>query len=55
MVHARVSQLVGTDTGCFYSFRNKGVDIVELRLAQLNINTAKNINGIGYGLQLKVI
>ena len=53
MVHACVSQLVGTDTGCFYSFRNKGVNIVELRLAQLNVNTAQNINGIGYGLPVK--
>ena len=53
MVHACVGQLAGTNTGCLYGLCDEGVNIEELRLAQLNVHTAQNINGIGYCFPVK--
>ena len=44
---------MGTDSGCLYSLSNKGVDIEELCLAQLDIDAAENIDCIGYGLPVE--
>ena len=44
VVHARVCQLHRTDLGALDRLGDVGVDVLKLRLTQINIDTAQNVN-----------
>ena len=48
MVHARMGQMFGRDARRLHSLRNKRVNIVKLRFAQLQIHAAQDVDGIGH-------
>ena len=48
-----MSQLMRAYPRCFYCLCNKGVNIIKLRLAQFNVHTAQNINGICHCLPVE--
>ena len=53
MVKTRLFQLIGTYSCGLHSLGNIGIDIVKLRLAQLHIHSAQNIDGIHHCLPVK--
>ena len=53
MIHSCMGQLSRTDSGCLYGLCDERVNIVELCLAQLHIDTAKDINSLRNCLPVK--
>ena len=48
MIHACMGQLYGADSRCIYGFRNKGVDIIKLRVADLQIDASQGVDPVGH-------
>ena len=53
MIHARVGQLYGADSGGLHRLCDKCIDVVELRLTQLDVHTAQNVDGVDNGLPVE--
>ena len=53
MVHAAVFQLIRTDSGGIYGFRDKGIDVGKFLITDLNVHTTQHIDGVHYSLPVK--
>ena len=53
MIHTRVGQLYGADSGGLHCLCDKCIDVVELRLAQLDVHTAQDVDGVDNSLPVE--
>ena len=53
MVHAAVIQLIGTDSGGIYGFRDKGIDVGKFLITDFNVHAAEHVDGIHNSLPVE--
>ena len=53
MLHTRMFQLNGTNTGGINRFRNKGIDILELCVSNFQINAPQHVDSLSHCFPVK--